>query len=148
MKNMLFWGATFVIALFGVEFLCNAAHNALVLLQLAHIQTGIGWLDRYAAFETAELFVYVLIFGSVGALLARFTKSHRSVVYALTFGIAHSLLAFAWEPTMPFVRYSHAPSWLWVLSWSQFYMPAIAGAVAAAIAYAFHKSTSGRVNAA
>jgi hypothetical protein len=134
--------------LLGADFLCNAAQKILVAQHLAHVETGAWWPEGTAAMEAIELLLYGSVFAIAGALVARINHSCRGILFAVALGLAYSLLAFALEPNLPFARYSHAPTWLWVLSWSKFYMPVFSCAPAALSIYAFRGVASGRRNAA
>ncbi len=101
--------------------------------RIAHLEHGAWWPNSFAAYETFEFLVYFTVFGVLGVVVARlFQQRFVAAALALAIGSTYSAVGFAVEPNLPFARYSHAPTWLWVLSWSLFYVPPIASALGAA----------------
>lgn len=124
----------FLAALFGVDWISTAILNVANRQFIAHLDRGAWWPQWYATLETFELAVYFALFVLLGALFAGlFKRRAAAVALAFLLGAAFSAVTFAIEPNYPFVRYSHAPTWLWVLSWSQFYVPPIASALGAGV---------------
>jgi hypothetical protein len=123
-----------LIALFSVDMLCTLVLNAARAQYVSHLERGAWWPQGYATFETIEFTLYAAVFMLLGTLFAQLFKRRPSAV-ALAFfvGAVYSLARFAMEPDLPFARYSHAPAWLWVLSWSQFYVPPIASGLGAVL---------------
>jgi hypothetical protein len=129
----------FLVTLFGVDYACSAARGALMDQYLAHLAHDAWWPKGYAVIELTELLLYGMVFAGAGAVIVRsFGYRRRGVVFAIALGLTYSLLRFALEPNLHFVRYSHAPAWLWLLSWSQFYVPVFACAFAAFGSCAIH----------
>jgi hypothetical protein len=119
--------AIFLLSLLIADQGSNVLLNAARRQYLAHLDRGAWWPAVGAALEGTEFIVYVLVFGLVGTVFARlFEQRLFATVLALLLGAGYSVLAFVFEPDLPFARYSHAPIWLWVLSWSSFYVPTIA----------------------
>jgi hypothetical protein len=127
--------AIFLVSLFLADQVSNVLLNASSAQYSAHLEGAAWWPPISFAFEGIELIIYTLVFGLTGALFARlFEKREFAIVLALMVGAGYSVLAFANGPDYPFVRYSHAPYWLWALAWSFFYVPAISAALGVVIA--------------
>ena len=134
MKQTLRAGVIFMVALFIANLISTAVLNIAKGQFIAHIDHGAWWPQGYATLEIFEFALYVVLFAVLGTLFARcFKRRVAAVAVALLLGATFSAVSFALEPNSPFVRYSHAPTWLWVLSWSQFYVPPIASALGAAV---------------
>lgn len=119
--------AFFVLALFLADLVCSSALNAGRAAFSAGLESGLWWMAGQPVVETFDLTVYAVLFFLSGAAFAYVFKGGiPSTVLALLFGCTYAALHFAVEPDLPFVRYSHAPAWLRVLSWSKFYMPPLA----------------------
>lgn len=119
--------AFFVLALFLVDLVCSSALHAGRAAFSAGLESGLWWMAGQPVVETFDLTVYAVLFFLFGAAFAYVFKGGiPSMLLALLFGGTYAALRFAVEPDLPFVRYSHAPAWLWVLSWSEFYMPPLA----------------------
>jgi hypothetical protein len=113
----------------------NALVNAARRQRLAHLEHGAWWPVGYPAMEALEFGVHAVLFGILGALLSILLKQRRlAVVLACLLGLAFSALTLVAEPSLLFARYSHAPAWLWALSWSALYMPVPACALGAMMA--------------
>ena len=138
---------------FGALLLADQVSTALLNVarrqHLAHLEHGAWWPSYYAALEVWEFFVYAMLFGLLGLLFSLLIRSRSlAVMLAGLLGLGFSVVAFVVEPDLPFVRYSHAPAWLWVLSWSVFYVPAIACTLGAILARKFSNHTRPAPNAA
>lgn len=141
--------AIFLITLVIADQGCTVLLNLVRGQYAAHLENGAWWPSVGAALECTEFFVYSLVFGLLGAALARLiARRQLAAVLALLLGAGYSVWAFVFEPDLPFVRYSHAPTWLWVLSWSRFYVPAIAAVLGAVVVTAEKKARASTQNAA
>ncbi len=149
MKQALHALVAFFLALLLADQASNALLNAARRQHLAHLERGAWWPQGYAALELWELIVYVVLFALLGAAFGLLFKQRRfAATLAVHLGVAFSVIAFVVEPDLPFVRYSHAPAWLWVLSWSAFYMPALACVFGALLACRFTDHTQRAKHAA
>jgi hypothetical protein len=127
--------AIFFMALLLADQVSTALLNAAKRQHLAHLEHGAWWPKSYPALELWELCVYVVLFGLLGAVLSLLLKQRKfAVTLAGLLGLGFSAIAFVVEPDLPFARYSHAPAWLWVLSWSALYAPTLACVLGALLA--------------
>jgi hypothetical protein len=124
--------AMFLLALVAVDYLCTQIVNAARTQYLAHLDHGAWWPANFAALEFLELSIYGFVFAVVGVIISAAIKQKiQAVLVASALAITYSTVAFFIEPDLPFARYSHAPIWLWVVSWSQFYTPVLACTITA-----------------
>jgi hypothetical protein len=141
--------AIFFLSLLLADQVSSVLLNAARGQYLAHLERGAWWPTIGAALEGTELVVYALVFGLIGTVFTRLIAQRRlAIVLALLLGASYSVLAFAFEPELPFVRYSHAPTWLWALSWSSFYVPTIGAVLGAISSRTNHKARTSTRNAA
>lgn len=85
----------------------------------------------YWALEALAATATAVIFLLAGATLAsRLGDSRFTISWAATLGIAYVVIVAFQEPRL---MYSHAPIWLWVLAWADYYLPPIASALGAVL---------------
>jgi len=96
---------------------------------------GLGtsaWLNAPSNFLLVNVIIYAMVFATAGALMAwQVSSAVLGVVLALMLGLAVPLITLVLESPRPFYFSTHAPWWLEVLFWANWYMPPIAAVLGA-----------------
>jgi hypothetical protein len=127
MKRVLLLTSTFLVLLVVTSGLSGAAVSYLQSLYVSPNGRP-SWLEWFASVEVLSALVHAVVFAIAGAVLAAVGgRLCRPLLLAILFGLVYSGMVFSLAPSgwLP-VTYSHAPGWLWFLSWAPFYMPSLA----------------------
>jgi hypothetical protein len=148
MKNALRLGAWFVVLLIATDQLAALVAAKLASVRVAYMdearspQPYESWLGSSGHLETLVLVSVAILFIVSGALLAsRVSRPRQGLLLAVALGLSFTALRFLGNP---WIVYSHAPLWLWVLSWSPYYVPPVAAAVGAVLWSRLHLAQAER----
>ena len=133
MKRFIVTAAFFLLVLLVAGELSAILEGQLSSTYLAGLNSH-SWLTREDNYVFSAALVYAGTYVIAGATLAfRASTTKKSMLLALLLGLAVPGVSMLLGPLNPFTYSTHAPIWLQVLFWANWYMPLLASLLGALI---------------
>lgn len=142
MKRIIIISLLFVSLFFATDFLRVAIEKLLHDAHFSGLESR-SWLTQGSNYILAVVFVYALVHGIAGAILAwRSSSARLGVVLGLSLGLAVPLVSLVFGPPRPIIITDHQSAFMGVIYWANRYVPPLAGLIGALVWYHIVRRTT------